>query len=114
MNVGVDGIEESQENLPLNKRNDFIKVISADNHEFLVDRETAMGSKTIKTMLSGSFQESEGIVRFPEINTPILERVMQYLHYRRKHLASTTPIPEFDVSSEEALELIMAANFLDC
>ena len=92
-----------------------------------------MGSKTIKTMLSGMatrfratralslllyfagrFQESSGVVRFPELTSQVLERVIQYLHHRRKYLESPVPVPEFDISNEEALELIMAANFLDC
>lgn len=62
----------------------------------------------------GRFQESSGIVRFPELTAQVLERVIQYLHHRRKYLESPVPVPEFDISNEEALELIMAANFLDC
>jgi len=36
-----------------NKEGDYVKLISADGHEFIVDRKCAMVSGTIKSMLSG-------------------------------------------------------------
>lgn len=42
-----------------------------------------LATGTIKTMLSGQFAESKGgEVRFPEIPGIILERVIQYMHYK--------------------------------
>ena len=87
---------------------------SAEQHEFFVDRKSAMTSGTIKAMLTGSFAESKGEIRFPEINTAILEKVIQYFYYKIKYTNSTVPIPEFVIEPEIALELLMAANFLDC
>lgn len=54
---------------------DYVKLVSAENHEFFIERKVAMKSATISAMLSGSFQESSGVVRFPEIGTEILEKV---------------------------------------
>ena len=51
----------------------MVKIISAENHTFFVDRETACVSGTIKAMLSGQFAESRGECRFPEITSSILE-----------------------------------------
>ena len=39
---------------------------SAEQHEFFVDRKSAMTSGTIKAMLTGSFAESKGEIRFPD------------------------------------------------
>ena len=55
---------------------------SAEGHEFLVDRKCACVSKTIEAMLAGNFAESKGEIRFPEITTNILEKVIQYLYYK--------------------------------
>ena len=63
----------------------------------------------------GSFAESkEGSATFPEISTDILEKVIQYFHYKQKYTNSREPVPEFEVHPEQALDLLMASNFLDC
>ena len=38
----------------------------------------------------------------------------QYFAYKTRFTNSSTEIPEFPISTEIALELLMAANFLDC
>ncbi|KAG8090373.1 hypothetical protein GUJ93_ZPchr0011g28691 [Zizania palustris] len=67
-----------------------VKLISAEGFEFVVDKKAAMVSNTLRNMLTspGGFSETrEGEVRFPEITTPILEKICQYfywsLHYSR-------------------------------
>lgn len=95
-----------------------IKLISAEGHEFIVDRKCATISGTIKSMLTGpgNFSESAaGEITFPEISTRILEKVVQYLYYKLRYTnhPSNTPLPQFKIEPEIALELLMAANFLD-
>jgi hypothetical protein len=94
----------------------FVKLVSAEGHEFFLDREIAIASsKTIRLMLEGSFREAqEGVIRFPYIDGYILERVIRYLHYKAQHSNSTSRIPEFMIEPEVALELLIAAKFLDC
>lgn len=48
-------------------KSNIIKLISAEGHEFIVDKRCAMVSGTIKAMLQSQFAESRGEVRFPEI-----------------------------------------------
>jgi len=91
-----------------------IKLISAEGHEFIIARRCALVSGTIKQMLSGQFAESRGEVRFPEIPGAILEKVIQYMHYKVRYTNSVTRVPEFDIEPELSLELLMAANYLDC
>lgn len=96
---------------------DTVKLISAEGFEFIVDYQAACVSTTIKNMLSssGSFTETElGEVRFPEISTPVLEKVCQYFYFKLRHQNSVTKdIPEFKMPPEMALELLRASNYLD-
>mmetsp|Transcript_42577 Transcript_42577/g.99060 ORF Transcript_42577/g.99060 Transcript_42577/m.99060 type:complete len:101 (-) Transcript_42577:108-410(-) len=94
---------------------DYVTLISAEGHEFVVERRCALVSGTIKAMLTGpaSYAESkENTVTFPEISTPILDRVVDYFHYKVRY-SHMSEMPEFRIEPEIALELLMAANFLD-
>eukprot|EP00658_Telonema_sp_P-2_P036287 TRINITY_DN26283_c0_g1_i2.p1 TRINITY_DN26283_c0_g1~~TRINITY_DN26283_c0_g1_i2.p1 ORF type:complete len:137 (+),score=60.75 TRINITY_DN26283_c0_g1_i2:131-541(+) len=94
----------------------MVKLVSGDGMEFLVEREAAMVSGTIKNMLSspGMFVEASGEIKFPEIKAEVLEKVCQYMFYKLKYTNSTQPqIPEFEIEPELALSLLMAANYLD-
>ena len=67
-----------------------VKLISAEGFEFVVDRRAAMVSNAIKNMLSsdGLFQENQlGEIRFPEISTPILEKVSAAMPARARACA---------------------------
>ena len=92
----------------------FVKLISAEGHEFFVNRRVALVSGTIKNMLSGQFAESRGEIRFPEISACILEKVIQYLYYKVRYTNSSQRVPEFDVDASSSLELLMVSNYLDC
>ena len=94
----------------------YVKLVSAEGHEFFVDREIAMASSsTIRTMLEGQFREAQdNIISFPDISCYILERVVRYLHYNSQYSNSTVRIPDFMIEPEVALELLIAAKYLDC
>lgn len=84
---------------------------------FAVKREHALTSGTIKAMLSGpgQFAENEANeVNFREIPSHVLQKVCMYFTYKVRYTNSSTEIPEFPIAPEIALELLMAANFLDC
>lgn len=95
----------------------YVKLISSDGHEFIVKREHALTSGTIKAMLSGpgQFAENEtNEVNFREIPSHVLQKVCMFFTYKVRFTNSSTEIPEFPIAPEIALELLMAANFLDC
>lgn len=63
---------------------------------------------------AGQFTESQqGEVKFPEINAKILEKVVQYFYYKLRYTNHVGVLPEFKIEPEAALDLLMAANFLD-
>mmetsp|Transcript_36554 Transcript_36554/g.53439 ORF Transcript_36554/g.53439 Transcript_36554/m.53439 type:complete len:111 (-) Transcript_36554:581-913(-) len=98
--------------------NSYVKLISAEGDEFYLQRQIAVsGSETMRAMLEGAgrFRESEeSVVRFPDITSHILEKVVQYLQYKVMHSNSNSRIPEFVIEPEIALELLVAANYLSC
>lgn len=75
---------------------------------------------TLKTLLlshpsTGQFAENEtNEVNFREIPSHVLSKVCMYFTYKVRYTNSSTEIPEFPIAPEIALELLMAANFLDC
>ncbi|VDM54176.1 unnamed protein product [Angiostrongylus costaricensis] len=95
----------------------YVKLVSSDGHQFYIKKELALTSGTIKAMLSGPGQYSEtesNEVNFREIPSHVLQKVCHYFAYKVRYTSSATEIPEFIISPEVALELLMAANFLDC
>eukprot|EP00741_Cyanophora_paradoxa_P013124 tig00020675_g12677.t1 len=95
---------------------EFVKLISAEGHEFIIEKRAAMISNTIKNMLNtpGTFVENaRGQIELPDISTPVLEKVCQYFHYKLRFSNTPPPFQEFKIEPEITLELMMAANFLD-
>ena len=94
----------------------YVKLIS-DGHEFIVKRDHALASGTIQAILSGPGQFSENEtneINLREILSHVLQKVCMYFTYKVRYTNSSTEIPEFPIAPEIALELLMAANFLDC
>ncbi|KAF9094330.1 hypothetical protein BGX29_000051 [Mortierella sp. GBA35] len=95
---------------------EYVTLESSDGFQFVIHREVAMLSGTVKNMLSspGHFTEStEGVIQFRDIKAIILEKVCKYWYYKARHLNSVTEIPHFEIEPEYALETLMAADFLD-
>ncbi|KAJ3680767.1 hypothetical protein LUZ60_015256 [Juncus effusus] len=96
------------------KKEETVKLISAEGFEFVIDKKAAMVSKTLKNMLTspGGFAETQhGEVRFPEISTAILEKICQYFYWSLQYASGEET--EFHIEPEMTLELMMAANYLD-
>lgn len=59
-------------------------------------------------------ERQQGEIKFPELSAKVLEKTVQYFYYKLRYTNHTGPLPEFKIEPEFALELLMAANFLDC
>ncbi|KAL9529272.1 Elongin-C [Sphaerulina musiva] len=98
---------------------EYITLISSDNFTFIIRRSAANISGAIKRMLdpANGFRESkEGICRFDNINSLVLEKVCEYLYYNEKHQQSggkDGPVPDMEIPPELCLELLMAADYLN-
>lgn len=95
------------------KKEDMVKLISAEGFEFVIDKDAAMVSQTIYNMLTspGSFAETQhGEVTFPEISTTILEKICKYFYWHLQFASGKET--EFPIEPELTLELMMAANYL--
>lgn len=93
----------------------FVTLISADNYEFIIRRDAAMISGTIRRMLDlqSNFSEAQsGVCHLENISGIVLEKVVEYLYYNQKHRDSTG-VPDMEIPSELCLELLMAADYLD-
>ncbi|KRY72194.1 Transcription elongation factor B polypeptide 1 [Trichinella pseudospiralis] len=96
----------------------YVKLISSDCHEFIVPLDMALAaSGTIKMMLAGVIHSSESdtfTIRFREIPSGILQKVVHYFQYRTFYSNSSTEIPHFPIPRHLAFQTLMAATFLDC
>jgi transcription elongation factor B subunit 1 len=94
----------------------YVKLISTEGHEFFVDQEVASSaSNTIRCMLEGSFREAQDkVIRFPDISSYVLERVIKYMYYKAQYSNSNSRLPQFVIEPEIALELLIASKYLDC
>ena len=73
-----------------------------------------MRARAATVLRAGQFAESQqGEIKFPEINARVLEKVVQYFYYKLKHTNQQGALPQFPIEPDIALELLMAANFLD-
>jgi hypothetical protein len=52
-------------------------------------------------------------VKFEEIDTATLEKVIQYFHYKKQYENTAPPLPKFNVDVDQIVPLMIAANFLD-
>lgn len=98
----------------------YVQIVSKDGHAFFLEKELAMASSALRVLLSGGgkWQETQG--RIPTINldsirAPILEKVIQYFHYKSRYAYAdpSESIPEFKIEMEYVFELMQAAHFLD-
>ena len=94
----------------------YVTLVSAEGFEYVVDYEAACVSNMIKNLMTsaGGFSELESNkIKFPEISGRCLEKVCQYFYYKLRHTNSKDKLPQFPLPPEMALELLMAANYLD-
>ena len=95
----------------------YMKMIAADGYEYIIPKEEGMKAGTLASMMMGPGQceeDEENAINFREIYSRTLMQLAMYLRYKKRYTDSEAAIPEFPIKPEISLDLLMAANFLDC
>eukprot|EP00971_Amphidinium_carterae_P039922 783661-Amphidinium_carterae.1 len=118
----------------------YLRLISADGHEFLMDRRVAYECDTFKKMVEqDGFKEGmTSEIKLPTITGKLLEKVaspeiyskplhtlphahtskklehvIEYLYYKYKYTDAKVSIPELPIDDENVLDLLLVANYLN-
>jgi len=95
---------------------EWVTLVSSDGFEFIVLREAAVVSGTIRRMLDPKtgFKESRtNRCEFENIPGVVLEKICEYLYFNNRYTGMTN-VPDMEIPPELSLELALAADFLDC
>jgi len=105
--------QPDQPDSSLNPRgNKYVTLVSSDGFEFVVLREAALISPTIKAAVGGHFIEAKtGRCSFNEISGVVLEKVAEYLLYHHKN-RDVDNVPDMHIPVEIVLQLLAAADYL--
>ena len=90
----------------------FVALVSNDEQEFYVDQKVAKLSEVISQKLRSASLEGGAHPRivFEDIRGSVLEIVLQYLHYKSKHINTFKQyLPEFYINPDLALEVVRAS-----
>lgn len=103
--------EEFEDQIP---EMDALTLKSNDGYEFVIDKQTAMISLTIRNMLygGGNFEEADTKIITLPIRATILERIIQYWHYRSQYSDHLDQLPKFEIDPKMAIDLLNAAEYL--
>mmetsp|Transcript_2567 Transcript_2567/g.5139 ORF Transcript_2567/g.5139 Transcript_2567/m.5139 type:complete len:113 (+) Transcript_2567:94-432(+) len=93
----------------------YVRLVSADGHQFLLDSRVAYGCDTFRTMVEQDhFREGQTkVVNLPTITGKVLEKVIEYLYYKYKYTDSKVAIPEFAIDDDIVLDLLSVAHYLN-
>jgi len=94
---------------------DAITLISNDGYKFVVEKRTAMISQTIRNIIfgGGNYEEQNSkTIRLPHIRSAILEKIIEYWHYRTQYSDHIDQLPKIQIDPKMAIELLNAADLL--
>lgn len=97
----------------MSEASEFVTLVSTDYHRFIVHKEVAQISSVLQN--SQGFQEGKtGVIQL-DMEGDILECIVDYLyyHFKYKDQAESGNIPEFNIPTHLALELLVKADYLD-
>eukprot|EP01084_Bolivina_argentea_P151854 265007_1 len=113
-------LSDDEEN---NKQSKYIKLISADGLEFVLEKECACASGFINRLIHSAtkWEETQGPVttlHLKNIQSDILEIIVKYFYYKNKYdKADDEDAPDFGaqhIPPSKVVQLLLAAHYLDC
>jgi hypothetical protein len=92
----------------------YVSLVSDDGHEFHVSMDVAGHSKVLQSAFAHDSEFSEGQHRKMTLpfRSDLIERALQYLCYKTKYDHEPDDRPAFDISPQQAAELILVADYL--
>ena len=91
----------------------YVQLESSDGHKFVITREAAMVSGMLRSMLNGEqFEEAQTGHLKLDLDAVIVAKICDYFYFHVKYKA-TEGNATFEVPPALALELLVAADFLD-
>jgi len=95
-----------------------IKLVSSQGDEFVVEYELLRASSVLEHLFASSeaadFEEQRTkVFKLRDVSTSILRKIIEWMEYKRAHEHSSKTPPRFEIDGEDAIELLMAANYLD-
>lgn len=85
----------------------FVKIVSSDLVSFFVSREAAVMSPVIAEKLAQNGSEKiELKLRF---DAEILEAIIDYLHFKKRHLLNQGQLPVFEFPKKRAVDVLKAS-----
>eukprot|EP01084_Bolivina_argentea_P320137 555429_1 len=103
-----------------NKQSKYVKLISSDGLEFILEKECACASGFINRLIHSStkWEETQGpITTIPlDYKSDILEIIVKYFYFKNKYDKSNEDPPDFgkNIPPSKVVDLLMAAHYLDC
>lgn len=90
----------------------YVQLISNDGFRFVITREAALVSGTLKAMLSNSRSEerSSGIIHL-DFDSNVLAKICDYFYFNLNYKDDVKGT--FEIPPIMALELLVAADYLD-
>ena len=106
---------QKRKNRGLNGANSlYVKLVSRDEHEFIIKRELAEKSRVLKNMLRcPGGGPSNNTVYLHMIPSGVLQKMCNYLMYQKQYLKKQGEIEEFEIKPEDALDLMYVAGFFE-
>lgn len=92
---------------------EFVTLVSSDSFKFVISKDVASISSVLRN--SQGFEEgTTGKINL-DMDGDILECIVEYLyyHYKYKDQAESGDVPEFNIPTHLALELLVKADYLD-
>lgn len=92
---------------------EFVTLVSADDYKYVILKEVALISSVLRN--SDGFEEGQTGKITLDMDGDILECIVEYLYHNFKYReqVDSGDIPEFNIPTHLALELLVKADFLD-
>lgn len=94
---------------------DMVTLVSNDGFEFHLRRNVACMSELLRCVFEPgkNFKESvRNVYRFANIRGVVLEKVVDYMHYKYMYKDMVSGAPRFDIKDDILLETLVASDYL--